>query len=156
MKRSSCSAAEPTDALAGCQPRSASSADQPASNRTVAQLISNIAEESVLLILCYLGAHNLETIWSCSKCKPYWYDWFCDECLKDTGHTACFSSGRFLRWSPSSHYGCCGDLCGCCRMCECCRSENRDVFPCEFCENLRNLKSTCRTMQDLVKTYDAT
>ena len=62
MKRSSCSAAEPTDALAGCQPRSASSADQLASNRTVAQLTSNIAKESVLLILCYLGAHNLNTV----------------------------------------------------------------------------------------------
>ena len=35
-------------------------------------------------------------------------------------------------------------------------SQKMDIFPCEFCENLKNLKRTCRTMQDLVKTYDAT
>ena len=138
------------------QSNSLSSAEQPASHSGGAKPLSVIPREALLPIVRFVGAHNLETIWSCSKCNPYWYDWFCDECLKDTGHTACFSSGRFERWSPGSHYGCCGDLCGCCRMCECCRSAKMDIFPCEFCENLRNLKRTCRTMQDLVKTYDAT
>ena len=138
------------------QSNSLSSAEQPASHSARAQPLSVIPREVLLPIVRFVGAHNLETIWSCSECNPYWYDWSCDECLKDTGHTACWSSGRFLRWSPSSHYGCCGDRCRCCHMCECCRSENRDVFPCEFCEDLRNLKGTCRTMQDLVKTYDAT
>jgi hypothetical protein len=138
------------------QSNSLSSAEQPASHSGGAKPLSVIPREVLLPIVRFVGAHNLETIWSCSKCNPYWYDWFCNECLKDTGHTACFSSGRFERWSPGSHYGCCGDLCGCCRMCECCRSEKMDIFPCEFCENLRNLKRTCRIMQDLVKTYDAT
>ena len=138
------------------QSNSLSSVEQPASHSGGAQPLSVIPREVLLLMVRFVGAHNLETIWSCSECNPYWYDWSCHECLKDTGHTACGSSGRFLRWSPSSHYGCCGRLCNCCHMCECCRSENRDVFPCEFCENLRNLKGICRTMRDLVKTYDAT
>ena len=138
------------------QSNSLSSAEQPASHSGGAKPLSVIPREVLLPIVRFVGAHNLETIWSCSDCNPYWYDWFCDECLENTGHTACFSSGRFLRWSPSSHYGCCADSCGCCHMCECCRSENMDVFPCEFCESLRNLKGTCRTMRDLVKTYDAT
>ena len=29
-------------------------------------------------------------------------------------------------------------------------------FPCEFCENFKNLRGTCRTMQDLVQTYNGT
>ncbi len=138
------------------QSNSLSSAEQPASHSGGAQPLSVLPKEVLLLMVRFVGAHNLETIWSCSECNPYWYDWSCHECLKDTGYRACGSSGRFLRWSPSSHYGCCGRWCNCCHMCECCRSENRDVFPCEFCENLRNLKGTCRTMRDLVKTYDAT
>ena len=138
------------------QSNSLSSAEQPASHSGGAQPLSVLPREVLLLMVRFVGAHNLETIWSCSECNPYWYDWSCHECLKDTGYRACGSSGRFLRWSPSSHYGCCGRWCNCCHMCECCRSENRDVFPCEFCENLRNLKGTCRTMRDLVKTYDAT
>ena len=139
MRRSSCSAAEPTDALAGCQPRSASSADQPASNKTVAQLTSNIAEESVLLILCYLGAHNLEIRWPCTECNPYWYNWYCGECqMRNT----------FLHWTPTSHFGFCGMNCGCCR-----HKHGEDGW-CDECDDLLNLKLTCRGMEEVVKTYD--
>ena len=139
MKRSSSSAAEPTDALAGCQPRSASSADQPASNRTVAQLTSHIAKESVLLILCYLGAHNLEIWWPCTECNPYWYNWYCGECQM---------RNKFLHWTPRLHFGFCGMNCGCCR------NENEEYGWGAECENLLNLKRTCRGMEDVVKTYD--
>ena len=137
MKRSSCSAAEPTDALAGCQPRSASSADQPASNRTVAQLTSNIAEESVLLILCYVGAHNLEIWWPCTECNPYWYNWYCHHCEK---------INRYPHWSHTKHWGYCGMCCGCCRTA-------KKGSGCGVCEELRMVKGTNRTMRDVVKTY---
>ena len=120
---------------------SVSSAEQPASDSGAAQLVSAIPGELLLRIVRFVGAHNLETIWTCSECKPYWYNWYCDECQM---------VNRFLHWSPRLHYGHCG------QSCDCCRSANREVFPCEFCDDLWNLKGTCQTMRDLVKTYNAT
>ena len=103
--------------------------------------LSAMPREVLLPIVKFVGAHNLETIWTCSECKPYWYNWYC---------SVCRMSNRFLHWSPSSHYGHCG------ASCDCCRSAKKQIFPCEFCENLRNLKATCPTMQDLVKSYEGT
>ena len=123
------------------QSNSLSSAEQPASDSAAAQLVSAIPRELILPIVRFVGAHNLETIWTCSECKPYWYNWYCDECQM---------VNRFLHWSPRLHYGHCG------QSCDCCRSANREVFPCEFCDDLWNLKGTCQTMRDLVKTYYAT
>ena len=129
-------------ALAIVQPRSDRSAAQPASSSTVAQLISKIPRESVLLIVRYVGAHNLETFWRCTDCNPYWYNWYCHECRK---------FNTFLHWSPRLHYGHCGQSCGCCRW------ENAECFGgCEACEDLWNLKGTCHTMRDLLKTYSGT
>ena len=118
-----------------------SSAEQPASDSGAARPVSAIPRELILPIVRFVGAHNLETIWTCSECKPYWYNWYCDECQM---------VNRFLHWSPRLHYGYCG------QSCDCCRSANREVFPCECCDDLWNLKGTCRTMRDLVKTYNAT
>ena len=56
-----------------------SSAAQPASDSTAAELPSAISCESLLLTVRYVGAHNLETVWPCSQCNPYWYDWYCHE-----------------------------------------------------------------------------
>ena len=109
---------------------------------TAWKLITNVSAmpmKVLLLIVRSVGAHNLDTIWTCSECRPHWYNWYCGVCRMDN---------RFLHWSPGSHYGYCG------ASCDCCRSANRQIFPCEFCENLRNLKGTCRIMQDLVKRYD--
>ena len=123
------------------QSNSVSNAEQPAFDSAGTQLVSVIPRELILPMVRFVGAHNLETIWTCSECKPYWYNWYCDECK---------TANRFLHWSPRLHYGHCG------QSCDCCRSANREVFPCEFCDDLWNLKGTCHTMWDLVKTYDAT
>ena len=121
------------------QPMSASSAAQPAPDSASAELVSAICRESVLLIVRYVGAHNLETVWPCSECNPYWYDWYCHECqLVNT----------YLYWSPKLHFGHCGQSCGCCR------SEKADFGVCEACDDLLNLKRTCHKMRDLLKTYN--
>ena len=119
--------------------RSASSAAQPAPDSAAAELDSAICRESVLLIVRYVGAHNLETVWPCSKCNPYWYDWYCHECRL---------VNKYLYWSPRLHFGHCGQSCGCCR------SEKADFGACEACDDLLNLKRTCHTMRDLLKTYN--
>ena len=54
---------------------SVSSAEQPASDSGAAQLVSAIPRELILPIVRFVGAHNLETICTCSECNPYWYNW---------------------------------------------------------------------------------
>ena len=101
----------------------------------------SIPSESVSLIVRYVGAHNLETIWPCSECNPYWYNWYCHECQK---------TNTFLYWSQRWHHGHCGQ--GCC----CCRSELGADCGCPACDDLWRLKATCHTMRDLLKTYNGT
>jgi len=103
--------------------------------------ISNVPRESLLLIVRDVGAHNLETIWTCSECKPYWFNWYCDECQK---------TNKFLYWSQRRHFGHCGQSCGCCR------SASGADGGCDACDELWNLKVTCPRMRDLLKTYDGT
>ena len=137
------------------QPRAASSAAQLASDSNAVRLASAIPCEAVLLIVGYVGAHNLETLWTCSQCNPYWYNWYCHECQ---------DINRNLRWSPKFHFGHCGQSCGCCRSANGQRrlglahGQRRQWigFPCEFCCDLWNLKRTCHTMKDLLKTYNGT
>ena len=122
----------------------ASSAAQPASNTVAASLASAIPSESLLLIVRYMAAHNLETTWPevCSECNPYWYNWYCHECQQ---------VNRFLPWSPTLHFGHCD------QSCSCCRSANGDLLGgCTDCDNLWNLKVTCSRMRDLLKTYSGT
>ena len=118
---------------------SACSAAQPASDSTAAEILFAIPCESVLLTVRYVGAHNLETVWQCSQCNPYWYDWYCQECQL---------VNKFLYWSPSLHFGHCGQSCGCCR------SEQADFGPCAACDDLVSLKRTCVRMRFLLKTYN--
>ena len=118
---------------------SASSAAQPASDSTAAELPSAIFRESLLLTVRYVGAHNLETVWPCSQCNPYWYDWYCHECQL---------VNKYLYWSPRLHFGYCGQSCGCCR------SEQAEFGACQACDDLLTLKRTCVTMRDLLKTYN--
>ena len=102
------------------------------------QLTSAIARDSVLLIVRYVGAHDLETDWGCSKCNPYWYNWYCKKCEK---------SNKFLYWTPWKHFGHCGMNCGCCL------SRAGAPWGCDACDDLWQLQATCPTMRDLLKTY---
>lgn len=120
--------------------RPASSAEQPASDSIAAQLDISIPCELVLDIVRFVGAHNLETIWECSECNPYWYDWYCHQC-----QLPC----RYEYWSSIRHFGYCGLNCGCCRS-------EREGTGCGACEDLLKLKGTCLTMWALVKTYSGT
>ena len=120
----------------------ASSAAQPASQSTAALFPSVLCNESLLVIVRYVGAHNWEIIWWCSKCNPYWYNWYCDKCGQ---------RNKILPWSKRTHFGCAeGANCGCCRSAE------RQDLPCNACDDLRSLKVTCHTMRDLLKTYSGT
>ena len=109
--------------------------------RWTPQLTSAIARDSVLLIVRYVGAHDLETIWECSKCNPYWYDWYCKKCEK---------SNTFLYWTPRKHFGHCGMSCGCCL------TRAGAFLGCDACDDLLQLKATCPTMRDLLKKYKGT
>ena len=116
--------------------------------RWTPQLTSAIARDSVLLIVRYVGAHNLEAFWTCSECKPYWYNWYCRECKR---------VNNYRHWTPRLHYGHYRAVGLTLRQsCGCCRSEHRDSFPCEACDDLWELKGTCHTMRNLVKTYNGT
>ena len=109
--------------------------------RWTPQLTSAIARDSVLLIVRYVGAHDLKTIWECSKCNPYWYNWYCKKCEK---------SNTFLYWTPRKHFGHCGMSCGCCL------SRAGAFWGCDACDDLLQLKATCPTMRDLLTTYKGT
>ena len=131
------------------QPKSVCGAVQPASVSTSALLAYAIPETLLVLIVRYVGAHNLETFWTCSKCNPYWYNWYCRGCKR---------VNKYQHWTPRLHYGHerTGSGLTVRQSCGCCRSQHRDSFPCEACDDLWELKGTCHTMQDLVKTYNGT
>ena len=118
-----------------------SSAAQCTSDNTLARFpCAQLPYDTLLLIVRFLGAHNLETIWECSECNPYWYNWYCEQC--EMGN-------RYLYWSHTKHFGYCGVTCGCCRTA-------RNGSGCGACEELKHLKRTCHTMRDLLKTYSGT
>ena len=154
VENSSSNAAEQGGATAHRQSNSLSSAVQPASDSAAAQPLSAFPSESILLIVRYVGAHNLERNWPCSECNPYWYNWRCHRCKR---------VNNYRRWTRRRHYGHSdyitteADVPWTLRQrCGCCRSEHRDSFPCEACDDLWELKGTCPTMRDLVKTYNGT
>ena len=136
------------------QPKSARSAVQPDSDSTAALLEYAIPKTLLLLIVRYVGAHNLEASWTCSECNPYWYNWYCHGCKRVNnyrhwtrrhhyGHSDYTMDNSYVPWTVR-------------QRCACCRSEHRDSFPCEACDDLWELKGTCHTMRNLVKTYNGT
>ena len=136
------------------QPKSARSAVQPDSDSTAALLECAIPKTLLLLIVRYVGAHNLEASWTCSECNPYWYNWGCHRCKR---------VNNYRHWTRRRHYGHLDYTMDNSyvprtvrQRCACCRSEHRDSFPCEACDDLRELKGTCPTMRNLVKTYNGT
>ena len=136
------------------QPKSARSAIQPDSDSTAALLEYAIPKMVLLLIVRYVGAHNLEASWTCSECNPYWYNWGCVKCKK---------VNNYRHWTRRRHYGHLDYTMDNSyvprtvrQRCACCRSEHRDSFPCEACDDLWELKGTCHTMRNLVKTYNGT
>jgi hypothetical protein len=81
----------------------------------------------------FVGVHDLEAHWECTECNPYWYNWYCHQCKR---------TNEVLRWTPTTHFGHCGQSCGCCR------SEAGDRLGCcEECENIKALRSTSRGMR---------
>ena len=101
--------------------------------------IASIPEPTAHLIARFVVLHDLEQIWECSFCSPYWYDWRCWYCL---------SWNTFQYWTPSRHYGNCGRACGCCR------TRQGENIGCTTCEALLNLKATARHMRALIQPYD--
>ena len=126
------------------QPASDSTAAQPASDSPPALVPSEIPSEAVLLIVRFVSAHNLETLWPCSECSPYWYDWYCHECRL---------VNQYLYWSHRRHFGHCGWTCHCCYSAGRNQSFNHG---CQCCDDLWSLKGTCHTMRDMLKTYSGT
>ena len=120
--------------------RTTSSVEQPASKSTAARLLSAIPYEAILLIARFVGAHNLETMWECSECNPYWYDWYCHACQRNHQN---------LQWTPSKHFGLCGQSCGCCRA-----EVGAGFGECEACEDMRDLKATTSRMREVLRFYD--
>ena len=115
-----------------------SSAVRPAVLRTATDFFFAMPEETVRLVVRYIGAHNLESVWECAACNPYWYNWFCEECQRHNW---------ILYWTSKKHFGNCGEACGCCRTAI-------SGVGCSACEDLWYLKVTCHRMQDGVKRYN--
>ena len=91
------------------------------------------------LIFRFAGAHNLEQVWTCSQCKPWWHHWYCRHCRK------CVPPA----WTCQKHWGTCSEDCGCCRF------EFGEAFGCcEACENLWVLKATCWEVRLALLRYD--
>ena len=116
-----------------------SSAAQPAADNHNAQLIDRLDTNLVHLILRYVGAHQLESTWDCSYCNPYWWGWYC--------HT-CQMTNTILYWTPTRHFGHCG------QNCPCCRTELADWGGCEGCWDLHILHATSHGLRSLLQTYN--
>ena len=41
-----------------------------------------LVQRALMLVLRFVGAHNLERIWACGHCSPYWYKWYCHTCKR--------------------------------------------------------------------------
>ena len=106
--------------------------------RCTAQLLA-LPQESLLFVVQCVGAHNLEAIWECSQCNPYWYNWYCQECRK---------VNQYLHWTFRNHFGECDQSCGCCR------SEDGSWGGCSCCDALLELQATCRRMRAILNKYN--
>ena len=102
----------------------------------------NIPASLISLIGRFVGAHNLETIWECTECNPYWYGWKC---------SGCGLVNQSVYWSQECHFGYCwaADLCGCCRSVTI-------GSGCAACDDVRNLKRTCHVTHEALRTSSGT
>ena len=98
-----------------------------------------VPHTALMLVFRFVGAHNLESIWACADCNPYWYNWYCHACTK---------FNRFLHWTPTEHFGHCGQSCGCCR------SAVGHFGGCRACRDLRNWKVTSRDARSQLRYFD--
>lgn len=118
----------------------------PTHNTTIALFPSAMSDSLVMTVLRFVGAHNLETFWPCTKCNPYWMYWHCHHCrLKNS----------YVAWTSISHFGRCGKKCLCCRSARLNRRK-KDLakLGCRACEDLLQLGRTCRILRKLIKAYD--
>ena len=99
-----------------------------------------LGKHVIMWIIRFVGAHNLEVGWICTECNPYWYDWYCYQCR---------FSNWFLHWTPTGHYGQCGENCGCCRF-----REDAFLGPCGECLDLYAMSMTSCAMRGLILHYD--
>ena len=99
-----------------------------------------LGKHVIMWIIRFVGAHNLEVGWICTECNPYWYDWYCYQCR---------FSNWFLHWTPTGHYGQCGENCGCCRF-----REDAFLGPCGECLDLYAMSMTSCAMRGLIHHYD--
>ena len=97
-----------------------------------------IPDTAFQVILRFVGAHNLEVIWRCIACNPYWYGWYCPGCKTPL---------RFLHWTPRSHFGYCGPRCGCCRTVS-------GLDGCLICHDLKSWKVTSRDARELLRHFN--
>ena len=104
-------------------------------NLSIYDIIPDIAFE---IIFRFVGAHDLQVVWSCSACNPYWYGWYCP------GYKTPL---RFLHWTPRSHFGYCGPRCGCCRT-----VSGLDGFL--ICHDLKSWKVTSRDARELLRHFN--
>ena len=119
---------------------------QPRQDSTIGLFPAALPSELLVTIVRFAGAHNLEAFWPCTKCKPYWYKWACFECQLIYFYN---------EWSHKHHFGRCGDRCLCCRSARLGpRTREQNKPGCRACEDLWQLKGTCRTMRKLLKSYN--
>ena len=118
----------------------------PTNRSTIALFASDLPSELVMTIVRFVGAHNLEPFWPCTKCKPYWWSWYCRDCRL---------FNHYEEWSHQNHFGRCGKACLCCRSVKMRRHPRPLVINvCRACEDLWQLKGTCQMMRTLLKAYD--
>ena len=98
-----------------------------------------VPHTALMLVFRFVGAPHLESIWACADCNPYWYNWYCHACTK---------FNRFLHWTPTEHFGHCGQSCGCCR------SAVGHFGGCRACRDLRNWKVTSRDARSQLRYFD--
>ena len=97
-----------------------------------------IPDTALQVILRFVGAHNLEVIWRCIACNPYWYGWYCPGCKTPL---------RFLHWTPRFHFGYCGTNCGCCRTAS-------GLKGCLICKDLKSWKVTSRDAREQLRHFN--
>ncbi len=94
-------------------------------------------------IFQFVGAHEMpyETWqdWPCCHCKPWWHNWYCQLCNRLVPPA----------WTCDSHWGQCGQSCGCCR-----NLNDEDFGSCKACTELWNLKVASSNLRRELRGYN--
>ena len=71
--------------------------------------LHHVDQDVIIQILRFVGAHDLETGWKCTECNPYWSNWYCYQCQRESG----FLGSAYMRayqevataWQLLADYG---------------------------------------------------